>query len=281
MAKSTPPTLTLACRPFLKWAGNKYRVLEMITKALPPGKRLIEPFSGSAAVSLNTNYSRYWLNDLNQDLIDLYRQLADCASEYIDYAASFFTEENNQEKNYYQLREVFNNTNDNLERSALFLYLNRHSYNGLCRYNKKGLFNAPFGSYKKIYFPKNELTLFAEKAKHIKLTHESFEKVMQRAKPGDVVYCDPPYVPLSDTANFTKYYQHDFGTTEQEQLADLAEMLANNGISVIISNHNTAYTRKIYQQARLKKFTVPRFISCKADQRLPAKELLAIYTAKV
>ena len=271
------PTKTQTTRPFLKWAGNKYRLLDKIKSVLPEGQRLIEPFSGAAATFLNTDYRRTWLNDLNVDLINVYRHLSDDHQAFIKFSESFFTSKNNQEKRYYQLRQQFNATQDELEKSALFLYLNRHSYNGLCRYNSKGGFNAPFGRYKKPYFPKQQLEFFASKTKQLKLTHQSFETVMLKAKTGDVVYCDPPYVPLSSTANFTQYSHKNFVNEHQEQLADLARSLSNQGIPVIISNHDTPYTRKIYAGAKIHKFTVPRFISCKGHQRIAANELLAVF----
>ena len=267
----------LATRPFLKWAGGKYRLLDKIKPVLPTAKRLIEPFAGAAAVSLNTDYRRYWLNDLNQDLVNLYRQLQQQQQQFIHFAATFFTTQNNNERRYYQLRQHFNASNDPDERAALFLYLNRHSYNGLCRYNQQGLFNAPFGRYPKPYFPKQQLHTFAQRAKKIKFTQQTFEKVMQQATPNDVVYCDPPYIPLNKTANFTQYHQHNFTEQQQQKLADLALELAKKHVPVIISNHNTAFTRQLYKAAKLKKFTVPRSISCKGNQRKPIKELLAIY----
>jgi DNA adenine methylase len=264
-------------KPFLKWAGGKYRIMDRIQSVLPAGTRLIEPFAGSAAVCLNTDYSRYWLNDVNVDLVNVYRQLTHNHADYIDFTESLFIPSNNQAKRYYQIRQQFNDSQDDFERSALFLYLNRHGYNGLCRYNSKGIFNAPFGRYKKPYFPKIELQQFTRKAPQIKLTHDSFEKVMLKAKPGDVIYCDPPYVPISRTASFTQYSQQSFLPQQQEQLSELAMCLADKGIPVIISNHDTTFTRKIYRQAKLSKFLVPRYISCNGQDRTPAKELLAVF----
>lgn len=265
-------------RPFLKWPGGKYRLAETITQALPQGKRLIEPFSGSAAIFLNSDYKRYWINDLNQDLINLYQLLAKQTNTVLTACQALFHENNNQAQRYYQLREQFNQSEDILEKSALFLYLNRHSYNGLCRYNLKGGFNAPFGHYKKPYFPDLQIQHFIRKARQSKFTCASFEKVLCKTKPGDVVYCDPPYAPLSSTANFTQYSHKQFTQEQQVELAELAEDCANRGVPVVISNHNTAFTRKLYKEAKLVKFNVPRFISCKGNKRVPAKELLAIYS---
>ena len=271
----------ITSRPFLKWAGGKYRLLDKIKPILPPGQRLIEPFAGAAAIFLNTHYQSYWLNDLNVDLIHLYQQLKRQGNLFIEFAETFFSSSNNSEKHYYRLRQHFNQTNDKNEKAALFIYLNRHSYNGLCRYNQKGQFNAPFGHYKKVIFPKEQLVIFSQKASTAKFTHQNFENVMQKAKPGDIIYCDPPYVPLSKTANFTQYSDKAFSLQQQQRLADMAFSLALKRIPVIISNHNIGFTRKLYQAAKLKKFTVPRLISCKGNLRHPAKELLAIYDGNV
>lgn len=99
---------------------------------------------------------------------------------------------------------------DPLRRAVLFLYLNRHGYNGLCRYNLRGEFNVPFGRYKKPYFPEAELYHFAEKAQNAEFYCESYEECMQRADSRTVVYCDPPYAPLTATANFTAYHTNSF-----------------------------------------------------------------------
>ena len=265
-------------KSFLKWAGGKYRLLDKILPTLPAGTRLVEPFVGSGVVFLNTDYPHYLLNDVNSDLIALYKILIKQPKTFIEYARSFFTPKNNTATCYYQLRKQFNSSTDLLERAALFIYLNRHGYNGLCRYNLKGEFNVPFGQYKKPHFPEAQLLLFATRAKHAKFTQQPFEKTMLQARVGDVVYCDPPYVPLSTSANFTQYSMRKFTLQDQTYLAELALSLAEKDIPVIISNHNTAFTRQIYQTAKFKKFTATRLISCHGASRQPAKELLAIFS---
>ena len=264
-------------KPFLKWAGNKFRLLNKIIPHLPEGARLIEPFSGTAALFLNTDFSSTWLNDLNEDLINLYQDAAKRPDELIKKTRRLFSEKNNTEAVYYRYRSLFNKTPASLERSALFLYLNRHSYNGLCRYNKRGEFNVPFGRYKRPYLPEKELYYFSEKSVRAHFTHEPFQTVMKSAQPGDIVYCDPPYAPLSKTAHFTSYHARPFLLDDQIELAQLALQLAEKKIPVIISNHDTALTRKLYQEAKLVKFSVQRFISTQAHNRLPAKELLGIF----
>jgi len=264
-------------RPFLKWAGNKYQILERIKAVLPPGKRLIEPFVGSGAVFLNTDYDRYLLTDNNGDLIKLFITLQTEGEPFISFCKSFFTGDNNSESRYYELREVFNDTADSRLKAALFVYLNRHGYNGLCRYNSKGGFNTPFGQYMKPYFPENEMRYFYSKTKNAVFKVADFRDVMNAAGKGDVVYCDPPYVPLSDTANFTAYSSGGFGKNDQVELAELARHLSGRGVPVLISNHATEFTLSLYKTAKIELLSVQRFISCDGDNRGKAEEILALF----
>ena len=265
-------------RPFLKWAGNKYRIIDRVKKALPEGKCLIEPFAGSAAVFLNTDYERYIINDNNPDLINLYNLLKNEGMTFIKKCRHYFSGKYNNEEQYYKLRKQFNETNDPHKRAVLFVYLNRHGYNGLCRYNLKGGYNVPFGRYKAPYFPEKEMLVFHEKAQNAEFVLSSFEEVIQSAKKGDVIYCDPPYVPLSSSANFTSYSTGSFNIDKQQQLADLAKQTSSRGIPILISNHNTAFTRKAYNKAnKITKFHVQRFISCNGKKRGTAGELLALF----
>jgi len=265
-------------RPFLKWAGNKYRLLDRIIEMLPEGKRLIEPFAGSAAVFVNTHYSRYVISDSNKDLIHLYQYLKRDGDVFIKYCQRLFAEKYNNETAYYDFRDEFNQTTNKRKKAALFLYFNRHGYNGLCRYNSKGGFNVPFGRYKKPYFPFAEMQYFSRKAKNAVIKHQDFQSVINSAKPGDIVYCDPPYVPLSASANFTQYSIGGFDLNQQAILADVAEQAANRGIPVLISNHQTDFINKTYQTAcDIISFPVQRYISCKGNNRNTANEVLALF----
>lgn len=266
-------------KPFLKWAGNKYRIIKLIREKLPPGRRLIEPFVGSGAVFLNTDYPAYLLCDGNRDLINLYRQLQKEGPAFVEYCRSFFVPENNTPERYYELRLEFNATADPREKAALFVYLNRHCYNGLCRYNSRGKFNTPFGRYRRPYFPEKEMLSFWKKARKAAFICCDFRESLALAEPGDVIYCDPPYVPLSSTANFTSYSGGGFGAEEQRALAREAERLARLGIPVLLSNHDTEFTRDIYASARITSFGVPRTISCDGRKRGKAAEVLALFDA--
>jgi DNA adenine methylase len=264
-------------KPFLKWAGNKFTIMKRIRELLPEGRRLIEPFAGSVAVFLGTEYTSALLVDSNPDLIGLYRILQEEGEEFIRYCSLLFTSPNNSAEAYYALRREFNHTSDKRRKAALFLYLNRHGYNGLCRYNASGGFNVPVGRYAKPYFPAEEMRGFHAKAKCAQFMVADFSEVMRQAAPGDVVYCDPPYVPLSATASFTGYHKGGFTEEKQNELASLAEALAARGVPVIISNHDTSFTSHAYRKANLTRFSVRRTISSNGKNRGKAAELLAFF----
>lgn len=264
-------------KPFLKWAGGKFKIIDKILAELPKGQRLIEPFVGSGAVFLNAPHKQFLLADTNQDLISLFNFIQQEGRELADYAAKLFTPENNQADVFYELRTEFNATTDARRKAALFIYLNRHCFNGLFRCNSKGGFNVSFGRYKNPSFPYDSVLAFFEKSQQATFLHQDFLKTMDMAQRGDVVYCDPPYVPLSLTAKFSDYTAAGFNLDQQQQLASKAEELSQRGVSVIISNHDTPLTREMYQAATITEFDVQRFISSKVNQRVKAPELLACF----
>ncbi len=265
-------------RAFLKWAGGKYPLIEDIRRHLPAGDCLIEPFVGAGSVFLNTDYEKYILADINSDLINLYNIVKERTTEFIGDARLLFDDEANTSQVYYLLRSEFNLCTEAYRRAILFLYLNRHCYNGLCRYNLSGVFNVPFGRYKKPYFPENELHLFAEKAQKAVFVCEHYQQTLEKAVAGSVVYCDPPYVPLSTTANFMSYHTNGFNNLEQKNLALMAYRLASEAqVPVLISNHDTVMTREWYCDAVIHVVKGRRTISSNILGRSKVNELLALY----
>jgi len=182
-------------RAFLKWAGGKFKLVDALTQHLPKGERLVEPFVGAGSVFLNTDYPSYLLCDINRDLIDLYSIIQTRPEAYIGAAAELFVPQMNDKEQYYLIRDKFNRSRDPFDRAIYFLYLNRFGFNGLCRYNRKGSFNVPFGSYKKPYFPEKEIRGFAVKAQNAEFRCIGYEQAFALAQSGDVIYCDPPYAP--------------------------------------------------------------------------------------
>jgi DNA adenine methylase len=267
-------------KPFLKWAGGKARLAAQILALLPPGERLVEPFVGSAALFLAAPHRRALLADANGDLIAVYRTLQREGEGFIAACRPLFTPEANTRACYEARRAAFNAARDEGARARLFVYLNKHCYNGLCRYNKRGEFNVPFGRYAGPGFPEAELRAFLRRlaAAETTFVHAPFAQVMAQAEAGDVLYCDPPYVPLSATAHFTAYSAAPFGPAEQELLAEQARQLARRGVPVLISNHDTPATRALYHDATVvEALQVRRHISRDGATRASVGELLVLY----
>jgi DNA adenine methylase len=281
-------------KTFLKWAGNKTKVLPHLIPHIGYPKRYCEPFGGSLAVALNTPAEQYILNDVNKDLVSIYQNLVNPNDDnFIKYCQELFTKENNTREAYVDLVKHFNQATDSVERARLFIYLNRHCFNGLSRYNKKGDFNVPYGREFKdketgekyiqdAYFPLEEMMNFRMyflTKQMVRFTSLSFEdsSLYEDLEAGDVVYFDPPYVPASDTANFTSYATDGFTHDQQVQLAQLAESLAAKGIRVIVSNHDTPVTQELYKNATIYPIQVTRTIAAKGSSRKKASELIAVY----
>lgn len=283
-------------KPILKWPGAKTNIIPQIEALLPEGKRLVEPFAGSASLFMNIDkYEKYVINDINPILLHFYYYISNETKLFINLCKYYFSEENNTLERYLDLRKKFNTINAGLmDASAIFLYLNRHCFNGLVRYNKKGKYNAHFGFYKNPYFPEEEIIYFHNKDNKTNdisvvrpyderriaiLGNMDFREFRQYIMPeGDVVYCDPPYVPLNNTANFTSYSSNKFTMKDHVDLASMAMTLRDIGVPVLISNHDIPITRELYKNAtKIVSIEVSRRISCKASSRTPAKELLALY----
>lgn len=269
-------------RAFLKWAGGKYRLAQAISEHLPPGipqgACFVEPFVGAGSVFLNMDFDRYLLADINPDLINLFIVVKSDVERYIRHTKALFSAQDANSKAFYlERRGEFNTSTDSFERSVLFLYLNRFGFNGLCRYNQKRGYNVPFGRYKTHYFPEKELRFFAEKAQKATFICADFEQVFNYLKQHAdqyIVYCDPPYAPLQQDTNFTQYAGGGFSLEQQSRLADLAKEV---NFPVLISNHDTPFTRKIYKGAKLKKLQVNRSIGQKSESRGKVAELLVLF----
>lgn len=261
-------------KSFLKWAGGKFKLVEQINARLPRGERLIEPFVGAGSVFLNSDFDEYLLNDINPDLIEMFKIIKSKPQQFISDAKHYFQDKYNNKKAYYKIREKFNASSDTYLRSLLFLYMNRYGYNGLCRYNQSGGFNVPFGRYKQPYFPEKELLFFAQKAKKATFVCKPYEKLFSYLRDSDVLYCDPPYVPLSKSALFTCYVSQGFSMDDQANLAKLARQ---SKCTVLISNHDTSETQALYHGAICDTIQVSRTISSKTSNRVPVTEIFALF----
>jgi DNA adenine methylase len=270
-------------KPFLKWAGNKYRVLPHLLPIIGNPKRYCEPFGGSLAVALNVSACEYVLNDVNNDLITIYELLIDNDCElFLQDCKKWFTPENNSKEKFIELRKLFNSSGPGREKASLFIYLNRHCFNGLTRYNKSGGFNVPFGKYATPYFPQKEIESFSSYFKSkasVKLSSLSFENATLYGDlgVGDVVFFDPPYVPISQTSNFTDYSPDGFCHRQQALLVALAKSLRDRGVKAIITNSDCELTRELYKDAKIIPISVSRTISANVESRKKAQEVIAVF----
>jgi DNA adenine methylase len=265
-------------RPFLKWVGGKSRVLQHVLPRLPHGRRLIEPFVGGGSVFLGTGFEAYLLGDSNNYLIELYQEVSVRPNEFIEVARALFDEQNRSPERYLDLRTAFNQESNKLMRAAQFLYLNKFGFNGLCRHNKSGAFNVPYGHPPRVPgFPLKEILAFSEKAKRATFVNDDFASVMKRARVGDVVYCDPPYLDRDYAKSFTAYGANRFDMVRHKELAQLARTLAHSGVPVVISNHDCEAARELYAGSEIHTLSANRSISAASERRGSVDELLAIF----
>lgn len=258
-----------ALSPPLKWAGGKRWQLPHLRPlwAIHSDKRLVEPFCGGLAVALGLMPRRALLNDINPHVINFYRWLKRGLKTSMAMA--------NAKPRYYAGRSRFNQIllderAETAEAAALFYYLNRTGYNGLCRFNKSGRFNVPFGRYKRITYRRDFLA-YADVFRDWNFTTVPFDALP--LEPDDFIYADPPY-----DVEFTQYARGGFGWDEQVRTA---EWLATHPGPVVLSNQATPRIRDLYRSLgyRLAFLNAPRRISCTGD-RTPAVEVLAMRNAE-
>ncbi|EDW8028224.1 Dam family site-specific DNA-(adenine-N6)-methyltransferase [Salmonella enterica] len=266
-------------RPFLKWAGGKYSLLPDLYQLIPAGMRLIEPFVGGGSVFLNSDkHACFLLADVNTDLINLYQMLAVVPGAVIRHARVMFDRLNDAES-YTALRNEFNaQVMDGPERAAAFLFLNRHCFNGLIRYNRNNQFNVGWGKYPSPYFPLDEINAFTEMAHNCVFMAAGFHRTLALAGEGDVVYCDPPYEPMPGTAGFTHYAAGGFTWDDQVALAECCVAAHQRGARVVIGNSTAPRVIDLYSQHgfEIHHISARRSISGKGSTRETAKDLVAI-----
>ncbi len=272
-------------RPFLKWAGGKAKLAPQILAAAPPGiARYVEPFAGAAAVFFAFAESRprlpALLNDANSELIETFTVLRDephtLVAALSSLASAYFAEDADGRRDfYYQVRA--DPGDSPAARAARFIFLNKTCYNGLFRVNASGGFNVPHGRYKNPRILDEQLLgACSDALQHAELRSEDFAATCSAAVPGDFVYLDPPYHPLTATANFTGYTRADFGRADQLRLRDAFESLTARGVAAMLSNSDHEFVRGLYEGLgyRVRTVTMSRAINSRGSARSPIPELL-------
>jgi DNA adenine methylase len=275
------PQLLPAPSPIVKWAGGKSRLLSQLDPLLPSGVELmrhVEPFVGGGAMFFAQRPQRALLCDINPALIATYEAVRDRADEVIEHLSRLAREhELSPSRAYYRLRERYNRARklSIAERGALFVYLNKTCFNGLHRVNLRGEFNVPLGRYAR---PRilNEQALYAASRllQDADLRCAGFETLLTTAKPGDFIYFDPPYEPVSGTANFTAYARAGFGRQDQLALRDVFTALDRRGCKLMLSNSDVPFIRDLYKSFRIDVVAAARAINCDASKRGPVCEVV-------
>ncbi|MFT4625023.1 MAG: DNA adenine methylase [Myxococcota bacterium] len=273
-------------RPILKWAGGKAKLATQISDAFnePCTGTFFEPFLGSGAVFLSLfaagRVTDAVLADANPKLIEVHQAVRDDPDGLLEELAALPGDD--WRERYYDIRELYNvGPCVGPRHAARFIWLNRAGFNGLYRENKSGRFNVPVGRYTRLSIPSEaRIREVSAALAGVELVSGDFETIVDRARAGDQVYCDPPYVPLSTTASFTGYCSLPFGLAEQKRLANIAQKAALRGARVVLSNHDLPVVRnELYPTARgfehVSKPRVVRAISRSARSRGAVTEVIA------
>ena len=272
----------LDVHPFVKWAGGKTQLLEVIDSHLPETfNRYFEPFVGGGALLFKLQPKAFSINDSNEEIICVYKCLENNELFELLKQELLKHEENHSEEYYYKVREM-----DKLEgfsnlpiyiRAGRMIYLNKACFNGLYRVNSKGYFNVPSGKKKVVNcFDKktfDNLNLFFKNRKPV-ITSIDFEEAVKNAKAGDFVYFDPPYDTWEEKNSFTSYDKNAFGKEEQVRLANVFKELSNKGVYVMLSNHNTKFINELYKGFHITVVPAKRMINSKADGRGEVEEVI-------
>lgn len=236
-----------------------------------------EPFVGSGAIFFRLyreqKIRHATLSDLNAELIDTYLAVRDCVSDVVKILSDF----PHEERFYYDIRAKDPWKLPLAERAARMIYLNKTGYNGLYRVNRQGMFNVPFGRYKSPnYLDEKNLLAVSQALQNVEILCTPFEAVLERANAGDWVYFDPPYVPVSQTANFTSYHANGFGLKDQERLRDVCIELSRNNVYITLSNSDTEIIRALYESAyfAIDEVLANRAINCNGAKRGKITELV-------
>lgn len=282
-------------KPFLKWAGGKRQLLPELVSRLPEsfvraasaaragvsagerGGRYYEPFVGGGALffalsgrgELNPAGAR--LSDINPELINAYQVVRDRVETLIKVLEAF----RNEEEFFYQVRSQSPQALDPIERAARLIYLNKTCFNGLFRENRRGHFNVPYGHYPSPHFcAPNELRAASRALRGVTIEVSPFRSLAELCRPGDFVYCDPPYAPVSRTASFTSYSSGGFDESAQHELARLIVELGNRGVNVLLSNSAVPFTVALYKDCHVEQILAKRAINSRGDRRGKVPELL-------
>jgi DNA adenine methylase len=254
-------------KPFVKWVGGKRQLLDILQNASPKKfNHYFEPFVGGGAFLFALRPAKATVSDINAELINTYEVIRDDMEGLL---RSLRTHKNEPEY-FYTLRAKNILSMTPIQRASRFIYLNKTCFNGLYRENSRGQFNAPFGRYENPNIAdKDNLTAVNRylSTGAVKTYCRNYQAVLNEARAGDFVYFDPPYIPLTTTASFTKYTGSGFGELDQRELAAMFAELSKRNVLVLLSNSNTPMIHQLYKGFNIQLVAATRAINCKGEKR--------------
>ncbi len=270
--------------PFVKWAGGKRQLLAQIKERMPERyNNYFEPFVGGGAVIFELLPANALINDINKALINTYRQICDVPEEFIK-AVNRLDEEmwEDGKAYYYSLREHYNDklmrAEYDIELAALFVFINKHCFNGLYRVNGKGLFNVPYNNSRRTSIDETVIIEISKYLQGITITDWDFEVACRGAQRGDFVFLDSPYAPLNPTS-FESYTKEGFDIESHRRLAELYDELTARGCYCMLTNHNTELINELYGNKgyQIDIVNVKRMINSDASNRVGEEVIICNY----
>lgn len=287
-------------KPFVKWVGGKSQLIKELEKLIPiDGDKVLtkyaEPFVGGGALLFNLlskySFDEIYISDINIGLINAYQVIKNSVdllvAELSKMQSAYLSLDDEQRKEYYySARDKFNalacDENTAITKAALFIFLNKTCFNGLYRVNRKGQFNVPMGAYKKpTICDEDNLRKVSKALQNVTIYCGDYSRSSEFIDNNTLVYLDPPYRPLSETASFTAYNSDCFDEKEQHRLAKFVDEISKNGAKVILSNSDPQnvnqeddFFEKLYSKYKIRKIKATRMINSNADKRGKINELL-------
>ena len=270
--------------PFVKWAGGKRQLLSKIQERMPENyNHYFEPFVGGGAVFFLTQPSKALINDINKALINTYQRICDSPKEFLSEVNKIDSEMWEDGKQYYYtIREHYNDklmkSEYDVELAALFVFLNKHCFNGLYRVNGKGLFNVPYNNSRRVSVNGDSIIEISKYLQGITIIDGDFEDACRDARKGDFVFLDSPYAPLNPTS-FESYTKEGFDIESHKRLAKLYDELTTRGCYCMLTNHNTDLINELYGNKgyKIDVVSVRRMINSDASNRVGEEVIICNY----
>lgn len=270
--------------PFVKWAGGKRQLLSQIQERIPENyNHYFEPFVGGGAVFFATQPSKALINDINKALINTYQRICDSPKEFLSEVNKIDSEMWEDGKQYYYtIREHYNDklmkSEYDVELAALFVFLNKHCFNGLYRVNGKGLFNVPYNNSRRVSVNGDSIIEISKYLQGITIIDGDFEDACRDARKGDFVFLDSPYAPLNPTS-FEAYTKEGFDIESHKRLAKLYDELTTRGCYCMLTNHNTDLINELYGNKgyKIDVVSVRRMINSDASNRVGEEVIICNY----